>query len=164
MSENEMLSIVTTLDEFCSMLLLQTYKCSPIMKIDTEWVLSWHNKIEGFFAWLHYIEASKNTLVDHFYRLHHLPMMLQIVEEVVELNAVSGDEDKKSLFLKIENILVFFMITSMSYFCLTSICQISLTQHTTHEALLAYMNSSSKPTTFGSTSKVYRSVFVQVSR
>ena len=70
-TEKEMLSIVTTLEESRCMLLSDNiheftdHKNLTFDDLKTQRVLRWHNKIEAFFPWLHYIEGLKNILADN---------------------------------------------------------------------------------------------------
>eukprot|EP00957_Ditylum_brightwellii_P151730 11554236-Ditylum_brightwellii.AAC.1 len=59
--EKEMLSIVATLNDFCSMLLGANIHVFTIQR-----VLCWRNQIEEFAPLLHYIEVPKNILTDNF--------------------------------------------------------------------------------------------------
>jgi hypothetical protein len=67
----------------------------------TQRVLRWHNKIEEFVPWLHYIEGLKNILADNLSQLLHLPTPSQIAEgkKLIEPAVVSDDEDNKDGFL-----------------------------------------------------------------
>ncbi len=81
MTEKEMLSIVTTLEEFCSMLLganIHVYTDRHNLTCEgltTQHVLHWQNKIKEFLPWLHYIEGPKNILADNFSQLLCLPSL-----------------------------------------------------------------------------------------
>ena len=69
--------------------------------LKTQRVLLWHNKIEEFSPWLHYIEGEKNILADNLSWLLRLPTPSQIAEgkKLVEPVIVSEDKDNKDRFL-----------------------------------------------------------------
>ncbi len=96
-----------TLEEFCSMLfsanihVFTDHKNVTFDELKTQRVLHWHNKIEEFLPWLHYIEGPRNILADNLSRLLCLPSPTQITErkKLVEPAIVSDDEDDKEGFL-----------------------------------------------------------------
>ena len=69
--------------------------------LKTQQVLRWHNKIEEYLPWLHYIEGEKDILADNLSRLLHLPTPSQITEgkKLVEPAIVSDEEDNNEGFL-----------------------------------------------------------------
>jgi hypothetical protein len=106
-TEKEMLSIVTTLEEFCSMLfganihVFTDHKNLTFDDLKTQKVLRWHNKIEEFLPWLHYIEGPKNILADNLSQHLRLPTPAQIVEgkKLIEPAIISDDKDDEDGFL-----------------------------------------------------------------
>ena len=106
-TEKEMLSIVTTLEEFRSMLLsacihvYTDHKNLTFDDIKTQCVLCWRNKIEEFLPWLHYIEGEMSILAGNLSRILCLPIPSQIAEgkKLVEPAIVSEDKDDKDGFL-----------------------------------------------------------------
>ena len=106
-TKREMLSIVSTLKEFRSMLLcayIHVYTNCKNLTFDdlkTQKVLRWQNKIEEFLPWLDYIEGKKNILADNLSRLLCLPTPSQITEgkKLIEPAFVSEDEDDEDGFL-----------------------------------------------------------------
>jgi hypothetical protein len=106
-TENEMLSIVAILKEFRSMLLganihlFTHHKNLTFDDLKTQRVLRWHNKIEEFLPWLHYIKGPQNILADNLSRLLRIPTLSQIMEvkKRVEPVVVSDDKDDEDGFL-----------------------------------------------------------------
>jgi hypothetical protein len=105
--KKEMLSIITTLKEFQSMLLLVVihvftdHKNLTFDTCKTQCVLHWRTKIEEFLPMLHYIEGPCNILADNLSRLHRLVTPAQIAEgkKLVERAEVSIEEEDKAYFL-----------------------------------------------------------------
>ena len=105
--EKEMLSIVATLDEFCSMLLgaklhvFTDHKNLTFDSLKTQRILHWRNKVEEFSPKLHYIEGPKNILADNLSRLHRriTPAQLAKGKNLVDPAVVSDDEDANAYFL-----------------------------------------------------------------
>ena len=100
--EKELLSIVATLKEFCSMRLsadiyaFTDHKNLTFNDLKTQHALQWCNKIEEFSPWLHYIEGKKNILPDNLSCLLCLPDSVQLAEgkKLVEPAVVSDNEDE----------------------------------------------------------------------
>ncbi len=76
--ENEMLSIVATLEEFWGMILgadirvFMDHKNLMFDTLKTQRVLHWRTEIEEFSPILHYIKGPRNILADKLSRLHPL--------------------------------------------------------------------------------------------
>ncbi len=102
-----MLSIVTTHEEFQSMLLdanihvFTDHKNLTFNALKTQCVLRCHTKIEEFSPMLHYIEGPRNILADILSRLHCLVTPAQIAEgkKLVEPAEVFIEEEDKAYFL-----------------------------------------------------------------
>ena len=98
-----MLSIVATLNEFCSIILganvhvWTDHKNLTFDSIKTQKVLRWRNQVGEYSPILHYIEGPKNILVDNLSRLHHLITPAQIAEgkNLIEPAEVTDDEEDK---------------------------------------------------------------------
>jgi hypothetical protein len=97
-----MLSIVATLEEFCSMLLgadihVYTYHKNLTFNEDikTQRVLRWCAKLNEFLPFIHYIEGERNILAGQLSRLERLPTPAQLAEgkKLVEPADVT-DEDR----------------------------------------------------------------------
>ncbi len=105
--EKEMLSIITTLEEFQSMLLganihvFMDHRNLMFDTLKTQCVLCWHTEIEAFSPMLHYIEGPRNILADNLSRLHCLVTPAQIAEgkKLVEPTEVSIEEEDEAYFL-----------------------------------------------------------------
>jgi hypothetical protein len=112
--EMEMLSIVTTLKDFQSMLfgadikVFTDHKNLTFDTLKTQRVLCWRTKIEEFSPMLHYIEGPRNILAHILSRLHCLVTLAQIAEgeKLVEPAEISIEEEKKCIFW-IKNTLVY---------------------------------------------------------
>ncbi|KAL7477140.1 hypothetical protein ACHAW6_002948 [Cyclotella cf. meneghiniana] len=84
--EEQMLSIVATLNEFQSMLLgsdihvISNHKNLTYDTLKMQQVLCWHNEVKEFSPTLHYIECPHNILADNLSRLHCLVTLAQIME------------------------------------------------------------------------------------
>ena len=99
--EKELLSIVATLEQFCSMLLdadrhIFTKHKNLTFDLKTQSVLQWHKKIEEFSPWLHYNEDKKNILAGNLSCLLCLPDSAQITEgkKLVKPAVVSDNKDE----------------------------------------------------------------------
>jgi hypothetical protein len=98
-----MLSIVATLKEFQGMLLgadihvFTDHKNLMFNNLKTQCVLRRCIKIEEFSPILHYIEGSRNILVDNLSRLHRLVTPAQIAEgrKLIEPAEDSNEEEDK---------------------------------------------------------------------
>ncbi len=81
-----MLSIVTTLEEFRSMLLganihvFTDHINLMFNTLKTQCMLCWRTKIEEFSPILHYTEGPRNILADNLSRLHRIVTPAQIAE------------------------------------------------------------------------------------
>jgi hypothetical protein len=108
--EKEMLSIVSTLEEFQSMLLganihvFTDHKNLTFDTLKTQCVLCWHTKIKEFSPMLHYIKGPRNILADNLSRLYCLVTPAQIAEgkKLVEPAEVSIEEENEAYFLEQE--------------------------------------------------------------
>jgi len=100
--EKEILSIVATLNEFCSTLLganvyvWTDHKNLTFDTIKTQRVLRWRNQVEEYSPILHYIEGPRNILADNLSRLNRLNTPDQIAkgESLIEPAIVSDNEDE----------------------------------------------------------------------
>jgi hypothetical protein len=105
--EKEMLSIITTLEDFQRMLLgadihvFTDHKNMMFDTLKTQRVLRWHTKIEEFSLMLHNIKGPRNILADNLSRLHRLVTPAQIAEgkKLVEPVEVAIEEEDKAYFL-----------------------------------------------------------------
>jgi hypothetical protein len=105
--EKEMLSIVTTLEEFQNMLLgadIHVFMDQKNLTFNTfkmQLILCWRTKIEEFSPMLHYIKGPCNILANNLSRLHCLVTPAQIAEgkKLVESAEVSNEEEDKAYFL-----------------------------------------------------------------
>ena len=96
-----MLSIVATLEKFCTLLLEEDihvftdHKNLTFDTIKTQRVLRWRNRIEEFSPMLHYIEGPKNILADNLSRLHRLVTPAQIAEgkNIIDPATVNDKDD-----------------------------------------------------------------------
>lgn len=101
--ENEMLSIVATLEEFQGMLLgdlhVFTYHKNLIFDtLKTQQVLHWCNKVEDLSHTLHYIEDSCIILADVLSRLNGLVTQAQILEGKSHIDPTVVSNDKNELY------------------------------------------------------------------
>ncbi len=102
-----MVSIVTTLEEFQSMLLgadihvFMDHKNLTFNTRKTQRVLCWHTNIEEFSPVLHYIKGPRNILANNLSRLHCLVTPAQITEgkKLAEPAEVSIEEEDEAYFL-----------------------------------------------------------------
>ncbi len=110
MMEKEMLSIIATLKEFQSMLLVANihvfmdHENLTFDTLNTQHVLCWHTKIKEFLPMLHYIKGPCNILANNLLRLHQLVTPAQIAEgkKLVEPAEVSIEEEDEAFFLNQE--------------------------------------------------------------
>jgi hypothetical protein len=107
--ENEMLSIIATLEKFQGMLLcadLHVFVDHKNLTFDTlkmQRVLHWCNKVEEFSPTLHYIKGPRNILADNLFWLHHLVTLAQIAEGKSRIDpAVVSDDEDELYFLEQE--------------------------------------------------------------
>jgi hypothetical protein len=108
--EEEMFSIVTTLEEFQGMLLsadihvFMDHKNLMFNTLKMQCVLRWRTKIEEFSSTLHYTKGPRNILAINLSRLHCLVTPAQITEgkKLVEPAEVSNEEEDEAYFLNQE--------------------------------------------------------------
>jgi hypothetical protein len=100
-----MLSIVTTLEEFQSMLLsadihvFMDHKNLTFNTLKTQCVLRWRIEFKKFLLILHYIEGPRNILADNLSRPHCLVTPAQIAEGKKLVEPAEIEEEDEAYFL-----------------------------------------------------------------
>ena len=105
--ENELLSIVTTLQEFHTMLLgvkihiWTNHRNLTFDMLNTQQVLHWRSYVEEYSYILYYIKSEKNILADNILRLHHIPTLDQLKSgtPLVEPTSVTDIDEVEGYFL-----------------------------------------------------------------